>query len=57
MEYIPNSMEQLIKLNDINFQNVFIQFSVSDFTFKYEWKNFSEIIREAIVKKALLSLK
>ena len=57
LEYIPNSMEQLIKLNDINFQNVFIQFSVSDFTFKYEWKNFSQIIREAIVQESTTIIK
>ena len=48
LEYIPNSIEQSTKLKNINFLNAFIQFSVSDFTFKYEWKNFSQIIREAI---------
>ena len=48
LECIPNSIEQSSKLENINFLNAFIQFSVSDFTFKYEWKNFSQIIREAI---------
>ncbi len=48
LEYIPNIIEQSTKLENMNLLNAFIQFSVSDFTFKYEWKNFSQIIREVI---------
>ena len=47
---IPNSTGQLTRLENINFLNAFIQISVSDFTFKYEWKNFSQNIREAILQ-------
>ena len=50
LEYIPNSTGQLTRLENINFLNAFIQISVSDFTFKYEWKNFSQNIREAILQ-------
>ena len=47
LEYIPNSTGQSTRLENINFLNAFIQISVSDFTFKYEWKNFSQNISEA----------
>ena len=50
LEYIPNSPGHLTRLENINFLNAFIQISVSDFTFKYEWKNFSQNIREAILQ-------
>ena len=50
LECIPNSTGQSTRLENINFLNAFIQFSVSDFTFKYEWKNFSQKISEAILQ-------
>ncbi len=57
LEYIPNSSEQLTKLENINFLNALIQFSVSDFTFQYEWKNLSQIIRDAAIQNNLTTTK
>ena len=51
IEQTPYFAEQLIKLDNVSLLNSYIKISVSDFTFKYEWKNLTEIIQKATTKE------
>ena len=57
LEHIPNITEQTIELDNINLLNTFIQISVADFIFKYEWKNIYQIFQETLTENSDKSIK